>query len=83
MVGISFLLFGREWIRARREKKFSRDLGRHAGLIFRLRTASAEEFEAVFRQLAAVQDFAMREAILDREGGNDYLTVSVRVYRRF
>ena len=83
IVGVSFLLFGREWIRARREEKFSRDLGMHSGLVSRLRVTSAEEFEAVFRQLATVQDFAMREAILDRaseEAPPESISLLVRAY---
>jgi len=66
IVGISFLLFGREWLSARREQRFSLDLGRHSGLITRLQSTSAEEFDGVLRQLAAVADPLMREAILDR-----------------
>lgn len=66
MVGVSLLLFGREWYRSWREAKFSRALGRHSALVSRLRTTSGQEFEAVFRQLAAVPDPSMREAILDR-----------------
>ena len=83
MVGVSFLLFGREWIRTRREEKFSRDIGMHTGLVSRLRAASAEEFEGVFRQLATVQDFAMREAILDRaceEAPPESISLLVRAY---
>jgi hypothetical protein len=82
-VGVSFLLFGREWIRTRREETFSRALGMHTGLASRLRAVSAEEFEGVFRQLATVQDFAMREAILDRacEGAPpESISLLVRAY---
>jgi hypothetical protein len=45
IMGISFLLFGREWLRARREEAFSRNLDRHSGLSSRLRTTSGEEFD--------------------------------------
>jgi HEAT repeat protein len=70
MVGVSSLLFGREWLRSWREAKFSRALGRHSALVSRLCASSREEFEGAFRQLAAVPDPAMRESILDqaREG---------------
>lgn len=68
LVGISFLLFGREWIRARREEKFSRVLEKHSGLVSRLRSTSAEEFEGAFRHLAAIPDFEVREAILNLAG---------------
>jgi len=83
ILGLSFLLFGREWFRARREEKFSRDLDRHSGLISRLRATSAEEFEGTVRQLAAVPDPVMREAILDqaREGAPpDSIPFLVRAY---
>ena len=83
ILGLSFLLFGREWFRARREEKFSRDLDRHSGLISRLRATSAEEFEGTIRQLAAVPDPVMREAILDqaREGAPpDSIPFLVRAY---
>lgn len=83
MVGVSFLLFGREWIRTRREETFARDLGVHTGLVSRLRAASPEEFDGVFRQLATVQDFAMREAILDRaceEAPPESISLFVRAY---
>ncbi|HEU5361074.1 MAG TPA: HEAT repeat domain-containing protein, partial [Candidatus Deferrimicrobiaceae bacterium] len=66
MVGVSSLLFGREWLRSRREATFSRALGRHSALVSRLRTSSVQEFEGAFRQLAVVPDSSMREAILDR-----------------
>jgi HEAT repeat protein len=66
IMGISFLLFGREWLRARREEAFSRNLDRHSDLISRLRTTAGEEFDGVIRQLALVPDPTVREAILDR-----------------
>ncbi|HZD55032.1 MAG TPA: HEAT repeat domain-containing protein, partial [Candidatus Aquicultoraceae bacterium] len=66
IVGISLLLFGREWLSARREAAFARNLGRQSGLVTRLQEASAENFDDALRQLAAVPDPALREAILDR-----------------
>ncbi len=63
---LSVLLFGRDWIRTRREEKFTRRLGRHAGLITRFRATSAGELEGALRELAEVRDPVMREAILDR-----------------
>ncbi len=33
LVGLSFLLFGHEWLGARREEKFTRELDRYEGLI--------------------------------------------------
>ena len=65
IVGLSFLVFGREWLFARREKRFLLALGGHSGLFTRLQSTSAEEFEGAFRQLSAVADPLMREAILD------------------
>lgn len=66
ILGLSVLLFGREWIRVRREEMFTRRLEGHAGLITLLRATTAGEFEGAFRQLAEVPDSGMREAILDR-----------------
>ena len=63
---LSVLLFGRDWIRTRREEKFTRRLGRHAGLITRFRATSAGELEGALRELAEVRDPVMREAILER-----------------
>ena len=44
IVGLSFLVFGREWLFARREKRFLLALGGHSGLFTRLQSTSAEEF---------------------------------------
>lgn len=83
MVGVSSLLFGREWLRSWREAKFSRALGRHSALVSRLHATSREEFEGAFRQLAVVPDPVMREAILDqaREGApEESVPFFVRAY---
>jgi len=83
ILGLSALLFGRDWIRTRKEEKFARRLGRHAGLITRLRATSAGEFEGALRQLAEVRDAAMREAILDRaceEAPPESIPFLVRAY---
>jgi len=83
ILGLSVLLFGREWIRTRRQEKFGRRLGRYSDLITRLRTTSAGEFEGAFRQLAGVPDPLMREAILDRaseEAPPESIPFLVRAY---
>ncbi len=83
LVVLSFLLFGREWLRARREGKFARELGRYEELIVRLRATSPDEFEAAFRQLAVVPDPEVREAILDRareEVSPETISFLVRAY---
>ena len=33
ILGLSALLFGREWIRSARERRFSREVSRHEGIV--------------------------------------------------
>ena len=83
ILGLSVMLFGREWIRTRREETFTRRLGGHAGLITLLRGTSAGEFEGAFRRLEEVRDPVMREAILNQaseEAPSESIPFLVRAY---
>jgi len=66
ILGLSALLFGREWIRSARERRFSREVSRHEGIAARLRDPSPEEFEPAFCRLAALDDPGIAEAVLNR-----------------
>src|SRR5512134_876683 len=68
----SAMLFGREWIRSRRERKFVKELDGHSGLADRLRHGSSEEFREALGRLRGIGKPGLREAILDlaREGSS-------------
>ena len=68
----SALLFGREWIRSRRERRFAEEVERHSGLSAVLRDGSPEEFREALGRLRRIGKPGIREAILDkaREGSS-------------
>ena len=68
----SAMLFGREWIRSRRERRFVKELDGHSGLADRLRRGSPEEFREALGRLRRIGKPGIREAILDkaREGSS-------------
>jgi HEAT repeat protein len=62
----SALLFGREWIRSRRERRFAEEVERHSGLSAVLRDGSPEEFEEALGRLRRNGNPGLREALLDK-----------------
>lgn len=66
IVVVSALLFGREWIRSRRERRFAREVDRHSGLSERLRDGSPEEFREALGHLRRIRDPYVAEALLNK-----------------
>lgn len=96
ITGVSFLLFGREWIRARREEKFARALEVHSGLVSRgtesYTTETVDQIGNISSDTIVLGgrtfpfprwEVERRVAWQDRVDGNDYFSVTAQVTCRF
>jgi len=73
IAGLAAALFGREWLRSRREAAMKGRLRKYSGQIRQLREGADEEYREALQALRSVSGPGIREAVLDaaREGADE------------